>query len=308
MRQGEFSDDGALPGYSIYAKKTFPNSSNLEGVVIFDHTSSTEVKLITAKTAEFTFTRDLGSLILHLHDGEFHQSPLATSDQYRNGVFKSYQVRVPTNGFDFMRQESSDRGDRELSANELLIRVHDRDTIVQRQLKALRTTLKLFSTGLVSSQPDYRVVASRDSLKPPPIPISGAFRQNMFEIQSLSSQANSSALDAGSYLVEVHKKYALPVACLIFVLVGAPLGALAKRGGIGMGVGLSIGFFILYWACLIGGEKLADRGLIAPWTGMWAANIVLGVLGVYLIMRVLSERSSLGLSLRPILNLFRKNA
>ncbi len=308
MRQGEFSDDGALPGYSIYAKKTFPNSSNLEGVVIFDHTSSTEVKLITAKTAEFTFTRDLGSLILHLHDGEFHQSPLATSDQYRNGVFKSYQVRVPTNGFDFMRQESSDRGDRELSANELLIRVHDRDTIVQRQLKALRTTLKLFSTGLVSSQPDYRVVASRDSLKPPPIPISGAFRQNMFEIQSLSSQANSSALDAGSYLVEVHKKYALPVACLIFVLVGAPLGALAKRGGIGMGVGLSIGFFILYWACLIGGEKLADRGLIAPWTGMWAANIVLGVLGAYLIMRVLSERAGLGLKFRPILNLFRKNA
>ena len=113
---------------------------------------------------------------------------------------------------------------------------------------------------------------------------------------SLSSQAKGSLLDADGYLVEAHKKYALPVACLVFSLLGAPLGALARRGGIGMGVGLSIGFFVLYWACLIGGEKLADRGIISPWVGMWIANIILGVLGLYLCFRVLKELSGFGFS------------
>ena len=94
--------------------------------------------------------------------------------------------------------------------------------------------------------------------------VTANFRQSLFQIPSEASQIVGTKLDAGSYLVEVHKKYALPVACFVFILLGAPLGALAKRGGIGMGVGLSIGFFILYWAFLIGGEKLADRGHHRP--------------------------------------------
>jgi len=73
-----------------------------------------------------------------------------------------------------------------------------------------------------------------------------------------------------------------------------------------MGVGLSIGFFILYWACLIGGEKLADRGILSPWFGMWIANIVLGVLGMFLSFRVLKELSGFGFSFSWVGKLFRK--
>jgi lipopolysaccharide export system permease protein len=56
-----------------------------------------------------------------------------------------------------------------------------------------------------------------------------------------------------------------------------------------MAASLSLGFFLLYWAFLIGGEKLADRGFFEPWIGMWAANIILGVLGVYLTFRTARE-------------------
>jgi lipopolysaccharide export system permease protein len=93
------------------------------------------------------------------------------------------------------------------------------------------------------------------------------------------------------YLVEIYKKYSIPVACIVFVLIGAPLGIMARRGGFGIGIGLSFSFFLLYWACLIGGEKLADRDITSPFVGMWIANIVIGAIGLLLTFR--SARESL---------------
>ncbi len=95
------------------------------------------------------------------------------------------------------------------------------------------------------------------------------------------------------YLVEIHKKYAIPAACVIFVLIGAPLGIMARRGTFGVAASLSLGFFLLYWACLIGGEKLADRGLLEPWIGMWIANIGLSILGLYLTIRTARENPTI---------------
>jgi lipopolysaccharide export system permease protein len=88
-----------------------------------------------------------------------------------------------------------------------------------------------------------------------------------------------------AYMVEVHKKYALPFACFFFVLVGVPLGVLTKRGGFGVGAGLSLIFFLLYWVFLIGGEKLADRRLISPLVAMWSGNVVVLLIGLLLLLR-----------------------
>jgi lipopolysaccharide export system permease protein len=79
------------------------------------------------------------------------------------------------------------------------------------------------------------------------------------------------------------------MACLVFVLIGVPLGIMARRGGFGTAATLSLGFFVLYYACLIGGEKLADRGILSPFTGMWSANIIIGLMGIYLTVRVARE-------------------
>jgi lipopolysaccharide export system permease protein len=89
--------------------------------------------------------------------------------------------------------------------------------------------------------------------------------------------------------VEIHKKYSIPVACIVFVLVGVPLGIMSRRGGFGIAATLSLGFFVLYWTCLIGGEKLADRDILSPFLGMWMANILIGLVGVYLTVRTAKE-------------------
>lgn len=92
-----------------------------------------------------------------------------------------------------------------------------------------------------------------------------------------------------SFLVEIHKKYSIPVACLVFVLIGAPLGVRVHRGGLGVAAGLSILFFLIYWAFLIGGEDLADRNLITPAMAMWLPNVLLGGIGVILVQRTIRE-------------------
>ena len=85
------------------------------------------------------------------------------------------------------------------------------------------------------------------------------------------------------YEVEFYKKYSIPFASMVFVLIGASLGIITRRKGFAMNIALSLGFFVFYWAFLIAGEQLADRGTISPFMSMWLPNIILGILGLYLI-------------------------
>jgi lipopolysaccharide export system permease protein len=75
------------------------------------------------------------------------------------------------------------------------------------------------------------------------------------------------------------------------VLVGSPLAIRMSRSGMNMAIGLSILFFLVYYVCLIGGEKLADRGFTSPFLAMWSPNMVFGVLAVILLRKAASEQA-----------------
>ncbi|MFQ5710076.1 MAG: LptF/LptG family permease, partial [bacterium] len=108
------------------------------------------------------------------------------------------------------------------------------------------------------------------------------------------------------YMVEVHKKYSIPAACIVFVLIGAPLGILARQRGMAAAA-ISIVFFLLYWACLIGGETLADRQKLSPFLAMWAPNILVGIGGVFLVLRSVREAFTTRLELgRRFFNVLQK--
>jgi lipopolysaccharide export system permease protein len=94
------------------------------------------------------------------------------------------------------------------------------------------------------------------------------------------------------YLVEIHKKFSTSFACFVFVLIGAPLGIMARKGGIGTGIIYSLAFFVIYWICLIGGENLADRLIISPELAMWASNIIIGIFGVFITIAMIRDRFS----------------
>ena len=106
------------------------------------------------------------------------------------------------------------------------------------------------------------------------------------------TNSNTASLKADKYRVEIHKKRSIAVACLIFMLVGAPLGLMIKKGGFGTAAVLATLLFLFYWVTLVNGEKLADRELLAPWIGMWAGNIVTLCIASALIAFVTLDRRS----------------
>jgi lipopolysaccharide export system permease protein len=94
------------------------------------------------------------------------------------------------------------------------------------------------------------------------------------------------------YDVEIQKKFSLAAACFIFVLVGAPIALRFPRGGVGLVMGVSFFIFALYYVGLIGGESLADKGLLSPFWAMWSTNVIMTVIGLALTARMGKESNS----------------
>ncbi len=91
------------------------------------------------------------------------------------------------------------------------------------------------------------------------------------------------------FAVEFHKKFSLPFACLIFGLLGIPLSVQPKGSGKTSSFALGLAIILVYYLILTGGETLGERGAIPPFLGMWAANILLGILGIYLLVKAARE-------------------
>jgi lipopolysaccharide export system permease protein len=89
-----------------------------------------------------------------------------------------------------------------------------------------------------------------------------------------------------TFSVEIEKKFALSVACVVFVLFGAPIALRFPRGGVGLVIGVSMSVFALYYVGLIAGEELADRGVMSPFAAMWATNVLFTVVGLVLFSRM----------------------
>ncbi|HMC18184.1 MAG TPA: LptF/LptG family permease [Gemmatimonadales bacterium] len=91
---------------------------------------------------------------------------------------------------------------------------------------------------------------------------------------------------AAAYEVEIQKKYAIAVACLVFALVGAPIALRFQRGGVGLVLGVSVAVFTIYYIGLIGGEELGDRLILSPFFAMWTPNVIFATAGLFGLWRI----------------------
>ena len=83
--------------------------------------------------------------------------------------------------------------------------------------------------------------------------------------------------------VEIHKKFAIPIASIIFLLIGAPLGIKMQRGNMAVSMSISLMFFILYYILIVGGEQLADKNLFNPILSMWLPNLIVLAFGIFIL-------------------------
>lgn len=308
---GLFNSD--MAGMSILVRKTFEESNELEGVTIYNHSDPNKNTIITAKRGSLSFSGDYRKLVMDLFDGEIHEVDHTKPKMYRTIHFHRQRLTTNTEGFDFERSamDRFSRGDRELSSGEMLYLVDSlRQMNDEVRKRILRITgglnEKLFTGSIDTLSPArdlWRNIEQYTDMKS-----QWMFYRNTVESDIASIEYQEKQMR--EYLVEIHKKYSIPFACFVFILVGAPLGVMARRGGFGIAASLSLGFFLLYWTSLISGEKLADRHLIEPWFGMWVANIALGAFGVFITYKV--ARENIELHFDWLLNLvprrFRKGA
>lgn len=124
--------------------------------------------------------------------------------------------------------------------------------------------------------------------RPPPTVDAVALSQ----LEGLRLRLIDSSQLMNSYGVEIHKKFALAVACFVFVLLGAPIALRFPRGGVGLTIGVSLFVFALYYICLIAGESIAKRGLMPAVVSMWMANVIFGLLALWLLAKMGKEGST----------------
>ncbi len=105
------------------------------------------------------------------------------------------------------------------------------------------------------------------------------------QFQSYAEREVTGLRRINQYWVEIHKKGTIPAACIVFVLLGAPIAVRFPRGGVALVVGVSLGIFGAYYVSLIGGERLADRLWISPLWAMWAPNVIFGAAGLVALAR-----------------------
>ncbi len=118
------------------------------------------------------------------------------------------------------------------------------------------------------------------------------------ELNRIASRSEIHRREMNKYAVEIHKKFAIPVAAIVCVLIGAPIGVRFPRGGIGMVIGVSLSVFCVYYICLIGGENLADRNIISPFWAMWLPNAIFALIGG-ITMLVVRQSGTRSLTIKP---------
>ena len=288
LEPGVFSQE--VSNYAILVREIDKNTNELTNVTIYDYTNPNKINVVTALKGRIFFSKDQTKLIMDLRNGEIHEAGVGQTNLYRKLIFEKHRIAMDADQFSFQQSApGGQRGDRELSTYAMGIIVDslkkDRAVI---DTSLLNETKKYFymSPDYLRSTPLVENVYSKDLILTRAIDkiktAKNVVLMNSTRIAGIQKQIDR-------FDVEINKKYALPAACVIFILLGAPLGVMVRKGGFGMAASISLFFFVIYWAFLIGGEKLADRDMLSPFWGMWAANVLLGVVGLLLLVRAAKE-------------------
>lgn len=279
IESGQFSTQ--LEGFTILSRKT-DSTGILYGMTVYDYQNPARTNVLTADTGRVRFSSDYSNIILDLSSGEIHQVNKINRGDYRHITFSKHQVVIPARDFLFERSENGvfSRGDREMNIAAMeeqrsmaLANKHRFDSLITHELQRfVNSQDKPLPLPSIDNEQELRTFISQsDGLR-------SAIDSYLFQRDSYRNQANQ-------YEVEIHKKYAIPMACFLLVFIGAPLGIVTRRGNFGVSAAISLGFYIFYWAMLIMGEKLADRNHVSPAVGMWGGNVIIAIVGIILTLR-----------------------
>jgi len=281
-----------VPGYSVLVKKIEGKERILKDVVIIDRNERNSYKTIIADKGKVTFADRQEKIVFTLYNGEIHITDRKNRESYRRVSFPKWILSISVPNMSMNRSKNGSRGDREKT-----VAMMKKDIIRNREAMKRRGEgiTKRVERHLQEVFPGEWMREQTEDAKKAFNPRKRLDIPEMMYLKRYLTTENKVIrgykTSINKYNVEIEKKYSIAITCIVFVLLGASLGVMGRQGGLAVSAGLSVFFFIFYWSLLIGGEQLADRLYLSPAAAMWMPNIILGVVGVYLLVHTVREYS-----------------
>ena len=313
IREGVFFND--IEGYSIKVARKDADGSKLEDIVIYDHSDKMgNTKVIRAESGRMYTSENERFLYLELFNGNSYEevdpkNPKKRIDKpFARSSFEQQKIRFDLSSFNLERSDEEKYSNVAQFMNIAQLS-HSSDSIS----KTIAKRLDKYENKLVS----YYQFEQLDSLNRAPDAIAS------FTLASYKDRSQTRILKTASNLVrssksyiyntqrelkyktkklrksniEWHRKFTLSIACIVLFLIGAPLGAIIRKGGMGMPVLISILFFLAYHISSITAEKSAIQGIISVSTGMWMSTFILTPLGLFFSYKASTDSTLFELSI-----------
>lgn len=293
IEPGYFVD--MIPQYTIIVKEL--DGKDFKDVRIFSKNDSSEQTTIYANSGKLNSNGNI--ITIDLKSGEIHEIDLTDYDYYRKIKFDTHQIVISLDDLLLNRTSEANRTDREMKVPQMIREIQKNKVFIEainNRISDIKSNLdiKVNSNDLnsiVSEIEKLKLIKSKEISKNFQESVEGMqINEEIISLNNTSRQLQNEFVLIDNYKktnnkfrVEIHKKFTLAVACILFTLVGAPLGILVKRGGITIASALSITFFLIYYILLIWGEQLADRNLLNPGIGSWLPNIILFISGIIIL-------------------------
>ena len=298
IEPGYFVD--MIPQYTMIVKEM--DGKDFKDVKIFSKNQKSEQTTIYANQG--SLSSDGNMITIDLMDGEIHEIDLSDYDYYRKIKFKTHQIMISMDELMLNRTTESNRTDREMRIPQMIDEIKRNKILISQIYERIEKVKKEIGITNLNANTLESIQEEIEKLKQKQIEISSSENElnddsiisNLEDKQYILSLTNNARQFKNEFTlienyektnnkfkVEIHKKFTLALACVLFTMVGAPLGILVRNGGMTIASGLSIAFFLVYYILLIWGEQLADRNLLNPGLGSWLPNIILFMSGMVIL-------------------------
>lgn len=306
---------GGIDNYSIRIQKKHKNSPKIEGIIIYDHTRNRGNDVVmTAQSGEMYTTDDERFLMLKLYNGtRFEEMEVRSAGPPTYPAnrlnFKSYELKFDLSSFNLSRTKEELFKDNYQMLNISQLAYYE-DSL-GRIMKSKRKEVIDFSRPYFQFYRDtayhYHSTVNFNKLSPEsnfitaiPVPERATtVSRALNTARTLKEVVRIQAEDIANYekmyrryKMEWHRKFALSLACLTLFFIGAPLGAIIRKGGLGMPTVVSIIMFMIFYMLSIMGERSAKEGAISPFIGMWMPTFILMPIGFWLTWRANIDKIS----------------
>jgi lipopolysaccharide export system permease protein len=295
-----------IPNYAIKVGKKDSDGRTIHNIIIFEQNNSVQDNCIVAEKGVMKISDDEKYLEFNLENGYRYQERGNLSDsstEYTRLGFKEFKKLFDLSVL--QKQQTNDsifsKNFKMLSARQLSFNIDslkkDRkqlektfDKIKRNELIYAALPEKIWKQSNPKILPDDYKKMFSDS-------INNRIKQyainKIASIKSGISQFNVDKevkeKDITMHLIEWHKKYSISLACLILFFIGAPLGAIIRKGGLGMPLVVAIVFFLIFHLLSLFGEKFVKQDILSPIIGMWLAIIVLAPVGIFLTYKAMND-------------------